>query len=132
MRVLKAPAYPDREFTKCPIPAIKSPFLRLKSAWLTPPSIIAKLRTGLSPASSAKRWSLKRTTLRRRSRSTNGCRLGIRDREYRAAFMANTAIVRDAYGSAAIFVGSKTGQDDAPFVFIKIGDEERRMRASEW
>ena len=31
------------------------------------------------------------------SRSTNGCRLGVRDREYRAAFMANTAIVRDAY-----------------------------------
>lgn len=36
------------------------------------------------------------------------------------------------HDSAAIFVGSKTGQDDAPFVFIKIGDEKRRMRGSEW
>ena len=46
--------------------------------------------------------------------------------------MANTAVIRDAYGSPAIFVGSKTGSDDAPFVFVRVGDEERRMRASEW
>ncbi|SHH59757.1 hypothetical protein SAMN05444169_8267 [Bradyrhizobium erythrophlei] len=31
-----------------------------------------------------------------------------------------------------MFVGSKTGQDDAPFVFIRVGDEERRMRCAEW
>jgi hypothetical protein len=30
--------------------------------------------------------------------------------------MANTAIIRDAYGSPATFVGSKTARDDAPFV----------------
>jgi hypothetical protein len=46
--------------------------------------------------------------------------------------MANTAIIRDAYGVPAIFVGSKTGRDDAPFVFVRVGDEERRMRWSEW
>jgi hypothetical protein len=46
--------------------------------------------------------------------------------------MANTATVRDAYGIPAMFVGSKTGQDDAPFVFIRVGDEERRMRWAEW
>jgi hypothetical protein len=46
--------------------------------------------------------------------------------------MSNTAVIKDAYGMPAIFVGSKTGQDDAPFVFVKVGDEERRMRASEW
>jgi len=40
--------------------------------------------------------------------------------------MANTATVRDAYGVPALFVGSKTGQDDAPFVFIRVGDEERK------
>jgi hypothetical protein len=28
--------------------------------------------------------------------------------------MANTAIIRDAYGIPAMFVGSKTGKDDAP------------------
>jgi hypothetical protein len=31
-----------------------------------------------------------------------------------------------------MFVGSKTGRDDAPFVLIKVGDEERRMRWAEW
>jgi hypothetical protein len=31
-----------------------------------------------------------------------------------------------------MFVGSKTGQDVAPFVFIRVGDEERRMRWAEW
>jgi hypothetical protein len=46
--------------------------------------------------------------------------------------MANTAIIRDAYGTPAMFVGSKTGQDDAAFVFIRVGDEERRMRWAEW
>jgi hypothetical protein len=46
--------------------------------------------------------------------------------------MANTATIRDAYGVPAIFVGSKTGRDDAPFVFVRVGDEERRMRWSEW
>ena len=48
------------------------------------------------------------------------------------AGMANTATIRDAYGVPATFVGSKTGQDDAPFVFIRVGDEERRMRWAEW
>jgi hypothetical protein len=46
--------------------------------------------------------------------------------------MANTALIRDAYGSPAMFVGSKTGADDAPFVFVRVGDEERRMRFAEW
>ena len=46
--------------------------------------------------------------------------------------MANTAIVRDAYGVPAMFVDSKTGKDDAAFVFIRVGDEERRMRWAEW
>jgi hypothetical protein len=46
--------------------------------------------------------------------------------------MANTATIRNANGLPATFVGSKTGQDDAPFVFIKVGDEERRMRWAEW
>jgi hypothetical protein len=46
--------------------------------------------------------------------------------------MANTAIIRDAYGIPATFVGSKTGSDDAPFVFVRVGNEERRMRWSEW
>lgn len=45
--------------------------------------------------------------------------------------MANTAIIRDAYGVPAIFVGSKTGRDDAPFVFVRVGGEERRTRWSE-
>jgi hypothetical protein len=40
--------------------------------------------------------------------------------------------IRDAYGTPAIFSGSKTGQEDAPFVFINVGGEERRMRAAEW
>ncbi len=31
-----------------------------------------------------------------------------------------------------MFVGSKTGRDDAAFVFIRAGDEERRMRWAEW
>lgn len=48
------------------------------------------------------------------------------------AGMANTAVIRDAYGVPAIFVGSKTGRDDAPFVFVRVGGEERRMRWSEW
>ena len=46
--------------------------------------------------------------------------------------MANNTVIRDAYGAPAIFVGSKTGSDDAPFVFIRVGDEERRMRWTEW
>jgi hypothetical protein len=33
---------------------------------------------------------------------------------------------------SAIFVDSKTGRDDAPFVFVRVGGEERRMRWSEW
>ncbi len=41
-------------------------------------------------------------------------------------------IIMDAYGVPAIFVGSKTGRDDAPFVFARVGGEERRMRWSEW
>jgi hypothetical protein len=46
--------------------------------------------------------------------------------------MANTAIIRDVGGVPAMFVGSKTGRDDAPFVFVRVGDEERRMRWAEW
>lgn len=46
--------------------------------------------------------------------------------------MTNRALVRDAYGSPAMFVGSKTGKDDDAFVFVRVGDEERRMRAAEW
>jgi hypothetical protein len=46
--------------------------------------------------------------------------------------MANTATIRNANGLPATFAGSKTGQDDAPFVFVKVGDEERRMRWTEW
>ena len=46
--------------------------------------------------------------------------------------MPNTAKIRDAGGFPAIFVGSKTGNDDAPFVFIRVGGEERRMRWAEW
>jgi hypothetical protein len=46
--------------------------------------------------------------------------------------MANTAKIRDAGGVPAMFVGSKTGSDDAPFVFVRVGDEERRMRWAEW
>ncbi len=46
--------------------------------------------------------------------------------------MANKATIRDAYGAPAVFVGSKTGSDDASFVFIRVGDEERRMRWAEW
>ena len=37
--------------------------------------------------------------------------------------MVNTATVRNANGLPATFAGSKTGQDDAPFVFVKVGDE---------
>jgi hypothetical protein len=46
--------------------------------------------------------------------------------------MANTATIRDAYGHPAMFVGSKTGDDAAAFVFVRVGDEERRMRWAEW
>ena len=46
--------------------------------------------------------------------------------------MANTAIIRNSNGLPATFAGSKTGRDDAPFVFVKVGDEERRMRQAEW
>ena len=46
--------------------------------------------------------------------------------------MTNAAIIRDAYGVPAMFVGSKTGKEDARFVFIRVGDEERRMRRAEW
>jgi hypothetical protein len=31
-----------------------------------------------------------------------------------------------------MFVGSKTGDEAAAFVFIRVGDEERRMRWAEW
>jgi len=46
--------------------------------------------------------------------------------------MANTATIRNANGLPATFAGSKTGLDDAPYVFVKVGDEERRMRWAEW
>ncbi|RXT40187.1 hypothetical protein B5V03_28955 [Bradyrhizobium betae] len=46
--------------------------------------------------------------------------------------MANTATIRNAYGMPAMFAGSKTGSDDAAFVFVRVGDEERRMRWAEW
>ena len=46
--------------------------------------------------------------------------------------MANKATIRNAYGVPAMFAGSKTGSDDAAFVFVKVGDEERRMRWAEW
>lgn len=46
--------------------------------------------------------------------------------------MANKAIIRNAYGEPAMFAGSKTGSDDAAFVFVRVGDEERRMRWAEW
>jgi hypothetical protein len=46
--------------------------------------------------------------------------------------MANTAPIRNSSGLPATFAGSKTGQDDAPFVFVKVGDEKRRMRLAEW
>jgi hypothetical protein len=46
--------------------------------------------------------------------------------------VANTATIRNSNGLPATFTGSKTGQDDAPFVFVKVGDEERRMRRAEW
>ena len=46
--------------------------------------------------------------------------------------MTNTAIIRDAYGFPAVFVGSKIGKDDDAFVYIRVGDEERRMTAAEW
>ena len=45
--------------------------------------------------------------------------------------MANTASIRNANGLPATFAGSKTGKDDAPFVFVKVGNEERRMRRAE-
>lgn len=45
--------------------------------------------------------------------------------------MANAATVRNAGGLPATFAGSNTGQDDAPFVFVKVGDEERLMRWAE-
>lgn len=41
--------------------------------------------------------------------------------------MTNTAVIRDAYGTPAMFVDSKTGKDDAAFVFIRVGDEELRV-----
>jgi hypothetical protein len=47
-------------------------------------------------------------------------------------FMANKATIRNAYGMPAMFAGSKTGSDDAAFVFVRVGDEERRMRWVEW
>ena len=31
-----------------------------------------------------------------------------------------------------MFAGSKTGSDDAAFVFVRVGNEERRMRWAEW
>jgi hypothetical protein len=31
-----------------------------------------------------------------------------------------------------MFVGSKSGNETDPFVFVRVGDEERRMRAAEW
>jgi hypothetical protein len=44
--------------------------------------------------------------------------------------MANKATARNAYGVPTLFAGSKTGSDDAAFVFVRVGDEERSMRAS--
>lgn len=46
--------------------------------------------------------------------------------------MTSLGTIRDAYGLPAMFVGSKTGKEDDAFVFIRVGDEERRMRAAEW
>lgn len=46
--------------------------------------------------------------------------------------MANKTIVRNAYGERAVFSGSKTGNDQAAFVFVSVGNEERRMRWAEW
>ena len=46
--------------------------------------------------------------------------------------MADKATVRNAYGVPAMFAGSKTGSDDAAFVFVRVGNEERRMRRAEW
>jgi len=46
--------------------------------------------------------------------------------------MANTATIRNANGLPATFAGSKTGLDDVLYVFVKVGDEERRMRWAEW
>ena len=46
--------------------------------------------------------------------------------------MSIKTAIRDAYGIPAMFAGSKTGGEDAPFVFINVGGEERRMRAAEW
>jgi hypothetical protein len=46
--------------------------------------------------------------------------------------MSAKAVIRDAYGVPAIFAGSKTGAEDARFVFINVGGEERRMRSAEW
>jgi hypothetical protein len=46
--------------------------------------------------------------------------------------MSIKTAIRDAYGTPAMFAGSKTGQEDAPFVFINVGGEERRMRSAEW
>ena len=46
--------------------------------------------------------------------------------------MTSSGIIRNAYGLPAMFVGSKTGNEDDSFVFVRVGDEERRMRAAEW
>ncbi|MGM4904081.1 hypothetical protein AB8B21_16750 [Tardiphaga sp. 866_E4_N2_1] len=46
--------------------------------------------------------------------------------------MSIKSTIRDACGTPAMFAGSKTGQEDAPFVFINVGGEERRMRSAEW
>lgn len=46
--------------------------------------------------------------------------------------MTNPGTIRNAYGLPAMFVGSKTGKEDDSFVFVRVGDEERRMRATEW
>jgi hypothetical protein len=46
--------------------------------------------------------------------------------------MTGSGTIRDAYGLPAMFVGSKSGNENDPFVFVRVGDEERRMRAAEW
>ena len=56
----------------------------------------------------------------------------LESRHFWKVAMANKATVRNAYGVPAMFAGSKTGSDDAAFVFIRVGDEERRMRWAEW
>ena len=46
--------------------------------------------------------------------------------------MVNRATIRTVDGQPAVFTGSKTGTDDASFVFVRVGTEERRMRWAQW